>query len=146
MLILLFRTSNAQLELYKFPGIIIRKLPISPGSRCICPIIWRVIGITGAVLKKFHELNYKYFSGHGITRPHLKPRIETDPRRIYRPRTAFSWARGIIPAAHVIGRSAGGRGAPQAVPSARHFPTSPPLRCPSVAKMPKVPPSERGAS
>src|ERR1700680_2836842 len=41
------------------------------------PLSWRVIGITCVALKKFHELNYKYVSGHGITRAHLKPRIET---------------------------------------------------------------------
>ena len=38
---------------------------------------WRVVGITEAALKKFSEFNFRYKSGAGITRAHLKPRIET---------------------------------------------------------------------
>lgn len=41
------------------------------------PFAWRVVGVTEAALKKFHELNYRYQSGHRLTRAHLRPRIET---------------------------------------------------------------------
>jgi hypothetical protein len=41
------------------------------------PFAWRVVGVTEAALKKFHELNYRYQSRHGLTRAHLRPRIET---------------------------------------------------------------------
>ena len=41
------------------------------------PFSWRVVGITEAALKKFSEFNFRYKSGAGITRAHLKPRIET---------------------------------------------------------------------
>ena len=41
------------------------------------PFSWRVVGITEAALKKFSEFDFRYKSGAGITRAHLKPRIET---------------------------------------------------------------------
>ena len=41
------------------------------------PFSWRVVGITESALKKFSEFNFRYKSGAGITRAHLKPRIET---------------------------------------------------------------------
>ena len=41
------------------------------------PFAWRVIGITEAALQKFHNLNYRYQSGSGITRAHLRERIVT---------------------------------------------------------------------
>lgn len=41
------------------------------------PFAWHVVGITEAALRKFHELNYRYQPGHGLTRAHLRPRIET---------------------------------------------------------------------
>jgi hypothetical protein len=41
------------------------------------PFAWRVVGVTEAALKKFHELKYQYQGGHGLTRAHLRPRIET---------------------------------------------------------------------
>jgi hypothetical protein len=41
------------------------------------PFAWRVVGVTRAALKKFHELNYRYQSRHGLTRAHRTPRIET---------------------------------------------------------------------
>jgi hypothetical protein len=45
---------------------------------------WRVVGITKAALKKLHQLNYCYQSGHGLTRAHLSPRIDT-VRELLRP-------------------------------------------------------------
>jgi len=56
---------------------------VSHCTRILTPIIsakrfaWHVIGVTEAALKKFHELNYRYQAGHGLTRAHLRPRIET---------------------------------------------------------------------
>lgn len=41
------------------------------------PFAWHVVGVTEAALRKFHELNYRYQAGHGLTRAHLRPRIET---------------------------------------------------------------------
>ena len=43
------------------------------------PFSWRVVGITKAALKKFHELNYRYknLTEKALTRAHLRPRIET---------------------------------------------------------------------
>lgn len=41
------------------------------------PFAWHVVGVTEAALRKFHELNYRYEAGHGLTRAHLRPRIET---------------------------------------------------------------------
>jgi len=41
------------------------------------PFAWRVVGVTQAALKKFHELDYRYRSKQGLTRAHLRPRIET---------------------------------------------------------------------
>lgn len=41
------------------------------------PFAWHVVGVTEAALRKFHELNYRYQGGHGLTRAHLRPRIET---------------------------------------------------------------------
>jgi hypothetical protein len=39
--------------------------------------LWRVVGVTKAALGKFAELNYRYESGQGLKRAHLRPRIET---------------------------------------------------------------------
>jgi hypothetical protein len=41
------------------------------------PFSWRVVGITEAALRKFHQLNYRYLSGHGLTRAHLRTRNST---------------------------------------------------------------------
>jgi hypothetical protein len=41
------------------------------------PFSWRVVGITEAALRRFHELNYRYQSRLGLTRAHLRERIET---------------------------------------------------------------------
>jgi hypothetical protein len=41
------------------------------------PFSWRVIGITKEALKTLQQLNYRYKSGEGLTRAHLRPRIET---------------------------------------------------------------------
>jgi hypothetical protein len=41
------------------------------------PFSWRVVGITEAALKKLHQLNYQYKSGHGLTRAHLNSRNDT---------------------------------------------------------------------
>ena len=38
---------------------------------------WRVIGITEAALRKFAEFDFKHIPRQGLTRAHLKPRIET---------------------------------------------------------------------
>jgi len=38
---------------------------------------WHVIGITELALQKFKDLDYRYVVGSGITRAHLKPRVET---------------------------------------------------------------------
>jgi hypothetical protein len=41
------------------------------------PFSWRVIGITAAALKTFAEMDFRYKSNLGLTRAHLRPRIET---------------------------------------------------------------------
>ncbi|GMO57981.1 hypothetical protein BwSG20_09990 [Bradyrhizobium ottawaense] len=41
------------------------------------PFAWHVVGVTEAALRKFHELNYRYEARQGLTRAHLRPRIET---------------------------------------------------------------------
>jgi hypothetical protein len=41
------------------------------------PFSWRVVGITKEALKTLHQLNYRYKSREGLTRAHLRPRIET---------------------------------------------------------------------
>ncbi len=38
---------------------------------------WHVIGITENALIKFSELDYRYQSKQGLTRAHIKPRIQT---------------------------------------------------------------------
>jgi hypothetical protein len=38
---------------------------------------WRVVGITEAALRRFHELDYRYKSRLGLTRAHLRERINT---------------------------------------------------------------------
>jgi hypothetical protein len=38
---------------------------------------WKVIGITEAALKRFEELKFRTTKGHGISRAHLLPRIDT---------------------------------------------------------------------
>ena len=50
---------------------------------------WRVVGITEAALKKFSEFDFRYRTGIGITRAHLKPRIET-VRMVLAPREPLS--------------------------------------------------------
>lgn len=41
------------------------------------PFSWRVIGITPLALQKLSENDFRLKTGHGITRGHLRPRIET---------------------------------------------------------------------
>lgn len=41
------------------------------------PFAWHVVGVTEAALRKFHELKYRSQAGQGLTRAHLRPRIET---------------------------------------------------------------------
>jgi hypothetical protein len=41
------------------------------------PFAWRVVGVTPAALKKLSELDFRYQSKCGLTRAHLRPRIET---------------------------------------------------------------------
>lgn len=45
---------------------------------------WHVIGITKAALEIYKECGYRYKSKQGLTRAHIKPRIETSKRLLTR--------------------------------------------------------------
>ncbi len=45
---------------------------------------WHVIGITKAALQIYKECGYRYKSKQGLTRAHIKPRIETSKRLLTR--------------------------------------------------------------
>ena len=50
---------------------------------------WKVIGITEAALVKLAETDFKLMPGHGITRAHLVPRIDT-VRKLLHPELPFA--------------------------------------------------------
>jgi hypothetical protein len=41
------------------------------------PWVWRVVGVTPAALEAFRQSNFRYKSGGGITRAHLRPRVSS---------------------------------------------------------------------